>query len=96
MIDRIEAHVAVTRAGKQRQGVQRKPFRLRVRILIADRVVFVAAQIAQRAVVVDEALARLLLAIVGGADRQGQRPAGGGDARRRAKVDAGEVAVTDR
>ncbi len=92
MVDRIETHVAVTRSGEQRQGVQRQPFGLRVRILIADRVVFVAAQVAQCAVVVDETLARLLLAVAGGSDRQGQRPAAGGDTRRRAKVDAGEIA----
>ena len=51
------------------------PFGLRVDVVLRDGVVLVAPQVAQVAVVVDEALAPLVLPVGVGAERHGERPA---------------------
>ena len=91
VIDRLEAHVTIAHACEKRDRLQ-PPFALDVGVAVAHVVILVPTQIAKRPIIVDEALARLPLAVVVGSDRQRQRPAGGDDTRRRAKVDTGEVA----
>src|SRR6266545_6998274 len=93
VVQRIEAHVAVPRACEERKRRERRPFRLCVTVGSLDDVVLVPPQVAQRAVVVDESAAALMLAVVRHARSQPERAAGDLHALSDAGVDAAEIAV---